>query len=205
MTINLIFSALIGYLLGNISSAYMYVRHVLHKDIRELGSGNAGATNVNRVLGVWAGLQVFILDVFKGVLAVLVGGWLAGMNGAVIGGLAVVAGHDWPVVLNFRGGKGMATMLGVLLMLLPQAALMAVVLFVVVVFATRFVSLGSLAVCLLAAPAAIALGQHLPLVLLFGTLGLMGIFQHRANIGRLFKGTESRLVLSRSTNGSPLP
>jgi acyl phosphate:glycerol-3-phosphate acyltransferase len=205
LTISLIFSAVIGYLLGNISSAYMYVRHVLHKDIRELGSGNAGATNVNRVLGIWAGLQVFVLDVFKGVLAVLVGGWLAGMNGAMIGGLAVVAGHDWPAVLNFRGGKGMATMLGVLLMLLPQAALMAVVLFVVVVLATRFVSLGSLAVCLLAAPAAIALGGSLALVLLFGTLGLMGIFQHRANIGRLFKGTESRLVLTRSTNGSPLP
>jgi len=204
LTISLIFSALIGYLLGNISSAYLYVRHVLHKDIRELGSGNAGATNVNRVLGVWAGLQVFILDVFKGVAAVLLGGWLAGMNGAMLGGLAVVAGHDWPVVLNFRGGKGMATMLGVLLMLLPQAALMAVVLFVVVVAATRFVSLGSLAVCLMAAPAAIALGEPLALVLLFGTLGLMGAFQHRANIGRLFKGTESRLVLSRSTNGSPL-
>ena len=204
MTISLIFSALIGYLLGNISSAYLYVRHVLHKDIRELGSGNAGATNVNRVLGVWAGLQVFILDVFKGVVAVLLGGWLAGMNGAMLGGLAVVAGHDWPVVLNFRGGKGMATMLGVLLMLLPQAALMAVVLFFVVVAATRFVSLGSLAVCLMAAPAAIAMGEPLLLTLLFGTLGMMGIFQHRANIGRLLKGTESRLVLSRSTNGSPL-
>jgi len=204
LTISLIFSALIGYLLGNISSAYLYVRHVLHKDIRELGSGNAGATNVNRVLGVWAGLQVFILDVFKGVVAVLLGGWLAGMNGAMLGGLAVVAGHDWPVVLNFRGGKGMATMLGVLLMLLPQAALMAVVLFFVVVAATRFVSLGSLAVCLMAAPAAIAMGEPLLLTLLFGTLGMMGIFQHRANIGRLLKGTESRLVLSRSTNGSPL-
>jgi glycerol-3-phosphate acyltransferase PlsY len=204
MTVNLLFSALIGYLLGNISSAYMYVRHVMHADIRELGSGNAGATNVNRVLGFWAALQVFALDVFKGVAAVLVGGWLGGMNGAMIGGLAVVAGHDWPVVLGFRGGKGMATTLGVMLMLLPQAALMAVVLFVVVVVATRFVSLGSLFVCLMAAPAALALGQPLSLALLFGTLGLMGLFQHRANIGRLLKGTESRLVLTRSTNGSPL-
>lgn len=204
MTINMFFSALIGYLLGNISSAFMYVRHVLHKDIRELGSGNAGATNVNRILGPWAALQVFLLDVFKGVAAVLVGGWLAGSNGAMLGGLAVVAGHDWPVVLNFRGGKGMATMLGVMLMLLPQAAGMAVALFIIVVAATRFVSLGSLAVCLMAAPVALIFGGPVPLVLLFGALGLMGIFQHRANIGRLLKGTESRLVLTRSTNGPPL-
>lgn len=204
MAINLFFSAVTGYLLGNISSAYLFVRHVLHKDIRELGSGNAGATNVNRVLGVWAGLQVFVLDVFKGVLAVLVGGWLAGMSGAMISGLAVVAGHDWPVVLNFRGGKGMATMLGVLLILLPEAAWMALLLFVVVVAATRFVSLGSLVVCLMAAPFAVVMEQPLALVLLFAALGLMGIFQHRANIGRLLKGTESRLVLTRSANGSPL-
>jgi glycerol-3-phosphate acyltransferase PlsY len=204
LAINLFFSALTGYLLGNISSAYLFVRHVLHKDIRELGSGNAGATNVNRVLGVWAGLQVFVLDVFKGVLAVLVGGWLAGMSGAMISGLAVVAGHDWPVVLNFRGGKGMATMLGVLLILLPQAAWMALLLFVVVVAATRFVSLGSLVVCLMAAPVAVVMEQPLALVLLFAALGLMGIFQHRANIGRLLKGTESRLALTRSVNGSPL-
>jgi len=138
------------------------------------------------------------------VLAVLVGGWLAGMSGAMISGLAVVTGHDWPVVLNFRGGKGMATMLGVLLILLPQAAWMAVLLFVVVVAATRFVSLGSLVVCLMAAPVAVVMAQPLALVLLFVALGLMGIFQHRANIGRLLKGTESRLVLTRSANGSPL-
>ena len=204
MIINMFFSALIGYLLGNISSAYMYVRHVLQADIRELGSGNAGATNVNRVLGFKAALQVFFLDVFKGVAAVLIGGWLAGFNGAMIAGLSVVAGHDWPVVLNFRGGKGMATTLGVMLMLLPQAAWMAVILFVVVVATTRYVSLGSVMICLAIAPAAAALGEALPLVLFFAALGLMGIFQHRANIGRLLKGTESRLVLTRSTNGSSL-
>ncbi|MGA9397942.1 MAG: glycerol-3-phosphate 1-O-acyltransferase PlsY [Anaerolineaceae bacterium] len=198
--ISIFFSALIGYLLGNISSAYMYVRHVMHADIRELGSGNAGATNVNRILGLKVALQVFFLDVFKGVIAVLVGGWLAGSNGAMIAGLSVVAGHDYPAVLNFRGGKGMATTLGVMLMLLPQAALMAAILFVVVVAATRYVSLGSVMICLAIGPAAAVLGGSLSLVLLFGALGLIGIFQHRGNIARLLKGTESRLVLTRSTN-----
>jgi len=178
----------------------MYVRHVMHADIRELGSGNAGATNVNRVLGLKAALQVFFLDVFKGVAAVLVGGWLAGSNGAMTAGLAVVVGHDWPAVLNFRGGKGMATTLGVMLILLPQAALIAVILFVAVVAATRYVSLGSVMICLALAPAAAVLGEPLSLVLLFGALGLMGIFQHRGNIARLLKGTESRLVLTHSTN-----
>ena len=102
MGISLFFSAMIGYLLGNISSAYLYVRHVMHADIRELGSGNAGATNVNRVLGLGPALRVFILDVLKGVAAVLLGSWLAGSTGGMLAGLAVVAGHDWPVVMGFR-------------------------------------------------------------------------------------------------------
>lgn len=200
MILNTFFAILIGYLLGNISSAYIYVRHVLHADIRELGSGNAGATNVNRVLGFKSALQVFFLDVFKGVAAVLVGGWLAGSTGAMLAGLAVVAGHDWPVVLNFRGGKGMATSIGVLLILMPKAVLPVVLLFVLVVAVTRFVSLGSLVVCIAMATAAAALGEPLELILLFGGIGLMGVFQHRANIDRLLRGCESRLVFTRSIN-----
>ncbi len=115
MSLNLFFAILIGYLLGNISTAYLYVRHVMHADIRELGSGNAGATNVNRILGLMPALRVFVLDMLKGVAAVLVGNWLAGANGAMAAGLAVVAGHDWPAVMGFRGGKGMATTVGVML------------------------------------------------------------------------------------------
>lgn len=198
MGISLFFSAMIGYLLGNISSAYLYVRHVMHADIRELGSGNAGATNVNRVLGLGPALRVFILDVLKGVAAVLLGSWLAGSTGGMLAGLAVVAGHDWPVVMGFRGGKGMATTVGVLLALLPKAVLPVVLLFVVTVAVTRFVSLGSLVVCVSLAPATMILGETMMAVLFFGALGLMGIFQHRSNIGRLLRGTESRLELTRS-------
>ena len=199
MTLNLFFSAIIGYLLGNISSAYLYVQHSMHADIRELGSGNAGATNVNRVLGFGPAMKVFVMDVVKGVSAVLVGSWLAGSNGAMLAGLSVVAGHDWPAFLNFRGGKGMATTVGVMLVLLPKAVLPIVMLFILVVVGTRFVSLGSIVVCLAMAPAAALLGEPASLLLFFGALGLMGVFQHRANIGRLIKGTESRLVLTRST------
>jgi glycerol-3-phosphate acyltransferase PlsY len=199
MTINLFFSTLIGYLLGNISSAYLYVRHVMHADIRELGSGNAGATNVNRILGLMPALRVFVLDMLKGVAAVLVGNWLAGANGAMSAGLAVVAGHDWPVVMGFRGGKGMATTVGVMLVLLPKAVLPIVLLFVLVVAVSRFVSLGSMVVCLAMAPAAALQAEPLGVILFFTALGLMGIFQHRANIVRLLKGSETRLVLTRST------
>jgi acyl phosphate:glycerol-3-phosphate acyltransferase len=199
MTINLFFSTLIGYLLGNISSAYLYVRHVMHADIRELGSGNAGATNVNRILGLMPALRVFVLDMLKGVAAVLVGNWLAGANGAMSAGLAVVAGHDWPAVMGFRGGKGMATTVGVLLILLPKAVLPIVLLFVLVVAVSRFVSLGSMVVCLAMAPAAALQAEPLGVILFFTALGFMGIFQHRANIVRLLKGSESRLVLTRST------
>jgi glycerol-3-phosphate acyltransferase PlsY len=199
MTINLFFSALIGYLLGNISTAYLYVRHVMHADIRELGSGNAGATNVNRILGLMPALRVFVLDMLKGVAAVLVGNWLAGANGAMAAGLAVVAGHDWPAVMGFRGGKGMATTVGVMLVLLPKAVLPIVLLFVLVVAVSRFVSLGSMVVCMAMAPAAALQAEPLGVILFFAALGLMGIFQHRANIARILKGSESRLVLTRST------
>jgi acyl phosphate:glycerol-3-phosphate acyltransferase len=198
MTFSLFLSALIGYLLGNISTAYLYVRHVMHADIRELGSGNAGATNVNRVLGIGPALRVFVLDMLKGVAAVLAGNWLAGASGAMLAGLAVVAGHDWPALMGFRGGKGMATTVGVLSILLPKAILPVVLLFLIVVVTTRFVSLGSLTLCLAMAPAAALLGEPVPLLIIFSVLGLMGIFQHRANIGRLLKGTETRLVLTRS-------
>ncbi len=199
MTLNLFFAILIGYLLGNISTAYLYVRHVMHADIRELGSGNAGATNVNRILGLMPALRVFVLDMLKGVAAVLVGNWLAGANGAMAAGLAVVAGHDWPAVMGFRGGKGMATSVGVLLVLLPKAVLPIVLLFVLVVAVSRFVSLGSMVVCLAMAPAAALLAEPLGVILFFTALGFMGIFQHRANLVRLLKGSEPRLVLTRST------
>lgn len=200
MIANEILVTLIGYLVGNFSPSYTFVRRLLHQDIRELGSGNAGTTNVNRVLGLKVALQVFALDMLKGMLAVAVGYWLAGYLGALLSGIAVVVGHNWPVALGFRGGKGMATTIGVLTILFPGVAALAVILFVLAVYLSRYISLGSILMCMALPLIASLLGQAPVAVLFTGVLAVMGVFQHRSNIGRLLKGTESRLVLTRSTN-----
>ncbi|HEU4595397.1 MAG TPA: glycerol-3-phosphate 1-O-acyltransferase PlsY [Pyrinomonadaceae bacterium] len=200
---------LLAYLLGSIPFGYLIVRVRGGGDVRESGSGGTGATNVTRRAGKWAGVLTLVLDALKGLLAVVVARWMvggeAGVNWWVVAAaLAAVAGHVFPVWLGFRGGKGVATGLGVFLGLAPLAVLCAVPVFVAVVWATRYVSLGSmtaaavlpLCVWLLGARAggdAAAAASHAPLL----TAALAGaaliILKHRANIGRLVRGEESKL------------
>ncbi|HOS54377.1 MAG TPA: glycerol-3-phosphate acyltransferase, partial [Anaerolineaceae bacterium] len=135
---------LLGYALGNFSPAYLIARKVGRFDIREKGSGNAGATNVIRTLGWRYGLLVFLLDALKGATAAGAGYWLGGETGLAAAAIGVVLGHDFPVVLNFRGGKGIAATTGILLSLLPLPTLAGILVFVLVVLGTRMVSLGSL-------------------------------------------------------------
>ena len=104
--------AIIGYFLGNISSSYLVGKLMAKVDVREHGSGNLGATNVYRVLGFKAGAIVFLADTLKGLLATLIGLWIKGDVGGLIGGIAAVAGHNWPFLLEFKGGKGIATSFG---------------------------------------------------------------------------------------------
>lgn len=184
---------IIGYFLGTIPSGYLVAK--LHGvNIQQVGSGNIGATNVLRALGVVPAIIVVILDPLKGALATLlpillgVGPW-----GVALTGLAVVLGNNFNVLLGMRGGKGIATSIGVFLVLSPLMALFSMVLGLFTILVSRYVSLGSL-VGMVALPLfLIAREVHLAYLLLSIALVALAIIRHRANIRRLLAGKESRL------------
>jgi glycerol-3-phosphate acyltransferase PlsY len=200
-----VFVLLLTYLLGSIPFGYLIVKLRGGGDVRETGSGGTGATNVTRRAGKRAGLLTLLLDALKGAAAVLIarvvfdgsegaGWWVAASA------FAVVAGHVFPVWLGFRGGKGVATGLGAFLLLAPLALLSALPVFVVVVWATRYVSLGSITAAALMPLAVWILGarsganaETVPTLAAAAAGGALIIFMHRANIRRLVRGEENRL------------
>lgn len=190
-----------AYLLGSISPSYLLVRWLQGRDVRAVGSGNAGATNVLRAAGRGPGLLVFLLDLGKGMAAVAFPQALEAPPAVVYAAaVAVVLGHVFPVFLGFRGGKGVATGVGAMLVLLPLAGLLAMAVFVLVVAVTRYVALGSIAGALSCAPWAYLcsrLGWSDPaepgLLATAGGLGLLIALKHADNLVRLRSGAEAKL------------
>jgi glycerol-3-phosphate acyltransferase PlsY len=195
----------LAYLLGSIPFGYLIVRASGAGDVRETGSGGTGATNVTRRAGKGAGILTLALDALKGAAAVFVAR-LVLTEGFVVdwwvaaAAVAVVAGHVFPVWLGFRGGKGVATGLGVFAVLSPLALLCALPVFVLVVWATRYVSLGSIVAAAMMPLAVWALNarsstrgvEFLPVLTAASVGGALIIFMHRANIRRLLRGEESK-------------
>jgi len=196
--------AVASYLLGSIPFGYILVRIFQGIDVRSIGSGNIGATNVARTGGKGLAIATLFLDALKGWLPVFLVLHLPGIpvssdmqlhTLAAMSALAAVIGHMFPVWLGFKGGKGVATGLGVFLALAPLAVLIAVVLFAVIVGLTRYVSLGSI---LAAASFPVALWWlerdlfPAPALAMCVAVALLVIIRHHQNIGRLLKGTESR-------------
>jgi acyl phosphate:glycerol-3-phosphate acyltransferase len=182
---------LIAYLIGSIPFGLIVTRLAGAGDVRNIGSGNIGATNVLRTGRKGLAIATLVLDVLKGALPV----WLAGRYGsdmAVIAGPGAVLGHCFPVWLKFRGGKGVATALGVMTVLTPLVALLAVLLFIAITWLSRYVSLGSIlgavAACVLA-----WLFGHVQAAELYVALMLLIVAKHAANVRRLLAGTESKL------------
>lgn len=194
----------VAYLLGSIPFGYLIVRATEGTDVRTVGSGGTGATNVSRRAGKGAGVLTLLLDAAKGAVAVLLARLLITSDFGIdwwvaVAGLAVVVGHIFPVWLKFRGGKGVATGLGVFLMLAPAATLCAALLFFAVVWTTRYVSLGSVAavaafpVCVWLVNVFVNRSPAFTPIMATSLLGgVLIIFMHRANIGRLLRGTESK-------------
>ena len=190
----------LAYLLGSIPFGYLLVRIFRKEDIRTTGSGNIGATNVVRSGAKGLGVLTLLLDLSKGLVAVLVvRHWQPGAPGrpsdlATLAAAAAVVGHVFPVWLGFRGGKGVATALGVFLALMPRVALAALAVFIVLMALTRIVSLASIAAAaVLPVFALLLLPDRSPVYLgciLF--IAVLVIVKHHANIGRLLSGTESR-------------
>lgn len=186
---------IISYLIGNFSSAYVLGRILKDTDIRLYGSGNAGTTNALRVFGKKIGALAFLLDVLKGILAVYIGGKILGYNGKLIAGLFSVVGHNWPIFLKFKGGKGVATSFGVLLSIHWVSAIISLIFFIVVAVTSRYVSLSSI-VSAIVVPIVVALvkrpfdKKYLIITLILATLA---IFRHRSNIKRLIDGKEHKI------------
>lgn len=195
----LVLSAVIGYLLGSVNTSLVVGKLIYNTDVRQYGSGNAGATNTLRTLGKTAALLVVIGDSLKGILACLMGRWLAGETsagvyaGEYLAGIMAVIGHNWPLYFGLRGGKGVMTAFAVALMLSPMAALICLLLFIVTVAITRYVSLGSM-IGGAAFPAVAWLTGGNPYLVLTGVLlAVLIIFRHASNIKRLVDGNEKKL------------
>jgi len=192
-----------SYLLGSIPFGYLIVNATTGSDVRQTGSGGTGATNVSRSAGKGAGILTLFLDALKGAAAVLLAEFLLRSNDHAvwwIGACGVIAmlGHIFPVWLRFRGGKGVATGVGVFLILAPLAVLIAGVLFVVIVWTTRYVSLGSMlsAVAIPFIVWLLSLLRPVPDVVPIIVSTLAGatliVYAHRTNIGRLLNKTENK-------------
>lgn len=201
--------AIVAYLLGSISFSVLISKKLAGFDVRKKGSGNAGATNVLRSVGKKAAIITLICDVLKGVIAVLfayiIGNIFAGLNNSMLiklAGIFVIIGHTYPVFFEFKGGKGIATALGVLLITNWNIGLVCLFFALIVMAFTRIVSLGSLAAAAL-----------FPLLVIFMTgdnflvqgnyvlfafvLSIIVIFNHRGNIRRLIMGNENKLYFEK--------
>lgn len=188
-----ILAALLAYFLGSISPGII-ISNSLGTDIRKHGSKSTGSTNMLRVMGLRYGLITFIGDLLKASLAVVLGRLIAGEPGALLAGLFAVIGHNWPAFYQFRGGKGIACSIAVLLWICPHQALIGCIAAVLVILLTRYVSLGSLSMLAVSAALIIAMLPFWPFGLWSLILLALGLYQHRTNISRLMKGTENKLA-----------
>ncbi|MBQ9734211.1 MAG: glycerol-3-phosphate 1-O-acyltransferase PlsY [Clostridia bacterium] len=197
-TLLLIIIAIVAYFCGGLNGAIISSRFIFHDDVRKHGSGNAGLTNFHRTYGTKGAAMVIAIDVLKSVIAVLVGGWLLGTVGEksvgqIFAGFCLILGHIAPVLYGFRGGKGVLCAGTMILIVDPVAGLCCWAVFILVVIATRYVSLASMMACLLG-PVFLAIFKHSGLEVLLTLLAaLLVVIKHAENILRLIGGTESRL------------
>ena len=210
---------LIGYIIGSISPSIIVTNYLTGKDIRNFGSGNAGATNVFRVLGWKIGVPVFIFDVFKNYFSILllpeiILGFLNEtqnfelINLKILIGISVIVGHIWTVFGNFRGGKGVATMLGFMLALAPIDFLFTILVFFIFVGVTKYISLGSI-ISSISFPIILycrenIFHQHVKdynsIIIITIIIPLLIIFTHRNNIKRIMNGNENKFSFAKKTN-----
>src|SRR3954453_3710431 len=191
-TLNYVLAFAAGYLLGWSPFGLLITRLAGTQDIRAIGSGSIGATNVLRTGRKGLAAATLLADVLKGVAAGLLAGWWVGPDAGLVAGAAAFVGHLFPVWLRFKGGKGVATGLGVLLVVSWKAALVAALIWIIVAAASRYSSLASL-IASAAAPVILWFIGAPTEALMFVLLALLTLFMHRANIARLANGTEGKI------------
>ncbi len=203
MLVGALLSAVAAYLLGSFNFAIILSNKEYHEDIRSFGSKNAGMTNMMRTYGKKAAVLTLLGDTLKAVVAALIGYALLGMCGAYIAGLFCVIGHMFPAYYGFRGGKGVVTVAASILMCDPLVFLILIVLFVLIVLATRYISLGSI-MCMLLYPilldriTKLFTGHTSPFIIFSILMAVLVVIKHHENIGRLLKGKESKFSFKKS-------
>jgi acyl phosphate:glycerol-3-phosphate acyltransferase len=183
---------LLGYLLGSIPFGLILTRLAGTADLRSIGSGNIGATNVLRTGRKGLAAATLIFDALKGTVAVIIAGTFAGSEAAMLAGLGAFLGHLFPVWLKFRGGKGVAVYIGILIGLFWPAAVAFCAIWLITAVISRYSSLSAL-IASLVTPILLWWLGHLSLAALFALLTVLLFFMHRANIGRLLAGTEGKI------------
>lgn len=190
--------AAIAYVIGSIPFSFIFSKKIKGEDIRSKGSGNVGTTNMLRSYGWGLGILTLVADLLKGVLAALVGLWLGGSLGLYVGAVFAVVGHNYSCFLKLKGGKGIATTTGVLLMIQPIPTVIIFAGAVLIVVLTRIMSIGSIVGLIASAVVAVFISNgdmyHVAAVVIIAVLALIG---HRENISRLAHGTERKLSISK--------
>ncbi len=197
-----VLALIVGYSIGCIQIAY-FLGKIKGVDIRKIGSGNLGATNTARALGKKAGISVFVLDILKGVLAFYICYIYLGNSSNIVfgvyGGLGAIMGHNFPFYLNFKGGKGIATSLGVLLCLDPLICILLFVTGILILILTKYMSLASVSMSFCLPFISFLLGYKGETLILLTILAILAIFQHRGNIKRLLNGQENKFYLTKKS------
>lgn len=191
-----LFVIILGYLLGSIPFGLLMTRLFKGVDIREYGSGNIGATNAYRVMGLGMGVLVALFDIGKGYFSVLLARQIFGPEATLIlilAGIAAIAGHNWSIFLKFDGGRGVATSVGILISLMPKTVLISFFVWLVIVLTTQYVSLGSIVGAILIPIMAIVF-KNPPMYIGLGLIiAVFVVYRHRPNIQRLLAGEENKI------------
>ncbi len=210
-------AALSAYLIGSINFAVIFTKAFTHTDVRNFGSGNAGTTNVMRVGGMVPGILTFVFDALKGFVACAIGYWLFGhiyntvdaqwalpIYGAYVCGVLCMVGHIFPVFFGFKGGKGVATSVGIFLVCCPWAIIIGLAVFAASVFITKIVSLSSLSATVVVVVLSIVFYDRdallLPQAFLAAGMGAIVFLKHTENIKRLIAGEEKKLTIRKKKN-----
>ena len=192
--LDFVVAAAISYLLGSIPNGLILGKAIWGVDLRQHGSKNIGATNAWRTIGKAGGISIFVLDFLKGAISAYLGLHLGGSELAgVLCGILAIAGHSWSVFLSFKGGKGVATGLGVIAALMPMVTLIVFAVWFAIVYFTGYVSLGSIVGAALVPILTLFFGLHTEFLILGLIAAVFIIYRHKSNIERLLNGTESKI------------
>ena len=193
---NYIIITILGYVIGSIPNGLLIGKNLYGIDLREFGSKNIGATNAFRTLGLYPSLWIFLTDAAKGVVAVYLASVLADTPIALLlAGIAAIAGHNWSIFLRFTGGRGVATGLGVIAVLVPKVTLLIFLVWAVIVYTTRYVSLASIVAAILVPIGMWFMGERLEFLYFGIVAALFVVGRHKPNIERLLKGQELKIKL----------